>query len=372
MANTYALCNPRTVGHVTKPLPAGWYYNEPEVENQIQEFKCVNPYGTDPNLPAPRNPDEAHKAWANAKQASSKESSEKTEVRRIIAERSDIFSGEFNFRANLTPILREHGPGIYNVTLWGRPLHMGEATPLSEQSIFWQTEPPEDNPYRGYWTPAPTEILPTQQASKHTHAGPRPNPLHEERGPQLQVQAHRPFQTAVPTTSPPPTAIPPNIHARTIDQYSYSMEFPPGWMPTRESDGRTTFLSPRGTAGAAIRIWRIDSDDAADLFKEHLEELLKRMRTTVEKGDSGVFEMKPPRSIPAAVKEHLWQARQMEYRWRESPDQCIRDVVDIISPSNWYTHSILIIAWTCEKDLDGRAETERQKILTSFREKNVR
>ena len=345
------------------------------MENQIQEFKCVDPYGTDPNLPAPRNPDEAHQAWANAKQASSKESSEKTEVRRIIAERSDISSGEFNFRADLTPILREHGPGIYGILLWRRPLNMSENTPLSEQSIFWQTEPPEDNPYRGYWTPAPKEAkqakrLPTTSAPPvNIFQEPTPVTLKESTpDPSIPVfLAATPIP--LPDLSPKPT---PNIHARTVQQYSYSMEFPPGWMPARESDGRTTFLSPRGTAGATVRIWKINSDDAADLFKEHLEELLKRMRTTVEKGDSGVFEMKPPRPLPAAVKEHLWQARQMEYRWRESPDQCIRDVVDIISPSNWYTHSVLIIAWTCEKNLDGRAETERQKILTSFREKNVR
>ena len=178
--------------------------------------------------------------------------------------------------------------------------------------------------------------------------------------------------TPAPAPPPPPAAIPLNIHAKTVDQYSYSMEFPPGWMPTQESDGRTTFLSPRGTAGATIRIWRIDSDDAADLPKEHIEKLLERMRTAAERGDSGVFEMKSPRPLPGAIKKHLWQARQMEYRWRESPDQCIRDVADIISPSNWYTHGVLIIAWICEKDLDGRAENERQKILTSFREKVVK
>ena len=38
----------------------------------------------------------------------------------------------------------------------------------------------------------------------------------------------------------------------------------------------------------------------------------------------------------------------------------------------WYTHGVLIIAWICEKDLDGRAKTERQKMLASFREKTVR
>ena len=358
LANTYALCNSRQVGLIVEPLPPNWSRSGPEVRTEIQKFECVNPYETNPNRQAPKNPDEAHQAWADAKLASSKGSSKKTEVRRIIAERFDIPGGEFNIQVNLTPILRKNGPGIYGILLWGRPLHMSESTPLSEQSIFWQTDPPANSPYSQTWPSTPAEIIPTKQTR---------TPL-----PDLTPTSFTKRETSTPAPQPQvqtPTPIPLNIHARTVDQYSYSMEFPPGWMPTQESDGRTTFLSPRGTAGAAIRIWRIDSDDAADLPKEHMEKLLERMRTAAERGDSGVFEMKSPWRLPAAITKHLWQARQMEYRWRESPDECIRDVVDIISPSNWYTHGVLIIAWICEKDLDGQAENERQKMLTSFREK---
>ena len=372
LANTYALCNSRQVGYVVEPLGLNQFYTSPEVRTQIQEFKCVDPYETNPNRQAPKNNDEAHQAWADAKLASSKGSSKKTEVRQIIAKRFNISRGEFNIRADLTPILRKNGPGIYSILLWGRPLHMSESTPLSEQSIFWQTNPPANNPYSQTWSPAPAEIFPTKQARTPTpDLAPTPftKRVASTPTPQPQVQAPRPFQAAVPTPAHTPTAIPFNIHARTVDQYSYSMEFPPGWIPTQESDGRTTFLSLRGTAGAAIRIWRIDSNDAANLPKEHMEKLLERMRTAAERGDSGIFEMQLPWRLPAAITKHLWQARQMEYRWRESPDECIRDVVDIISPSNWYTHGVLIIAWICEKDLDGQAENERQKMLTSFREK---
>ena len=90
------------------------------------------------------------------------------------------------------------------------------------------------------------------------------------------------------------------------------------------------------------------------------------MRATSKRGGT-LFEMKPHRPPAAAVTEQLWQAWQMEYRWRESPEQCRQDVVDVVSPSNRFTHSVLISAWVCEKDLDGRAETERQEILSSFR-----
>ena len=383
LSNTYALCNPKQVGHIVEPLPPNWFHTGPEVEIETQEHPCVDPYKTNPKHPAPATPEEAHQAWADAKQASATAPPITVENRRIIAERFDISSGEFNFRANLSPILSENGPGIYTITLWGHPLHMGEATHLSKQSIFWQTEPPEDSPYRRDSTPTPTKAkqakglptTPTSQAFQTTR--PAPVNIFQEPTP-VTIQASTPgpsmpvFLATTPTPAPPPTAIPTKIHAETVNQYSYSMELPTGWITTQESDGHTSFLSPRGTAGAAIHVWRINSDDAADLFKEHLDKLLKRMRTTAGTGESGIFEMKPPRPIPTAVTKHLWQARQMEYRWRESTDQCIRDAVDIISPSNWHTYGVLITAWTCEKDMDERAETERKKILTSFREKTVR
>ena len=346
LANTYALCNPRQVGYVVEPLPPNWSYIEPEIETKTQEHPCVDPYQTNPSRPSPANPEEAHQAWADAKQASSAAPPITVETRRIIAELMDVSSSKFNIQANLTPILTKNGPGIYSIMMWGRPLHMSKSTPLSEQSIFWQTDPPANSPYSQTWSPVPASITQT----------PAPQP---------------PTQT--PTRTPAP--IPLNIHARTVDQYSYSMEFPPGWTPEQKSDGYTTFLSPQGTAGAAIHIWITNSDDATnlyDLLNERNKELLERIRTAAEKGDSAVFKMKPNRPPPAGVKKQLWQAWQMEYRWRESPEECIRDVVDIISPSNSYTHGVLISTWICEKDLDERAKNERQKMLTSFREKDIR
>ena len=220
--------------------------------------------------------------------------------------------------------------------------------------------------------PVPADILPTKRARTPTPK-PTQTPFTKREtstpAPRPEVKVSRPFPTAIPTPAPTPTPIPLNIHAGTVDQYSYSMGFPPGWTSEQESDGYTTFLSARGTAGAAIHIWIINSYDATNLPKERNEELLERIRTAAEKGDSAVFKMKSNRPPPAAVTEQLWQAWQMEYRWRESPDECIRDVVDIISLSNWHTHGVLISTWICEKDLDERAKNERQKMLTSFREK---
>ena len=402
LAHTYALCNGRVVGWIAEPLTGGAFYLGHAVKLETQEHPCVDPYHTSPRRQAPSNPEEAHQAWANAKALSAAAPPITTKTIRIIADRLDQSTRQIIVEADLNQILQENGPGIYTIMLWGRPAHMSENAPLSEQSIFWQTPFPPGNPYIHHLdnspysqtlSPVPAEILPTKRARKPT-PDPTQTPFTKREtstpAPQPEVQAPRPFQTAIPTPVQPtrpevkvsrpfqttiptpaltPTPIPLNIHARTVDQYSYSMGFPPGWTPEKESDGYTTFLSARGTAGAAIHIWTINSDDTTNLHKERNEELLERIRTAAERGDSAIFKMKPKRPPPAAVTEQLWQAWQMEYRWRESPDECIRDVVDIISPSNWYTHGVLISTWICEKDLDERAKNERQKMLTSFREK---
>ena len=147
LSYTYSLCNPIRAGYLVKPLSVGSYYTSPEIETETQEHPCIDPYQTDPNRPAPTNPNEAHLAWANAKTASAIAPPIEIENRRIIAEHLDVSGSRFNIRANLTPILRKNGPGIYTVTLWGKPLHMMEPAPLSEQSIFWQTIPPPGNPF---------------------------------------------------------------------------------------------------------------------------------------------------------------------------------------------------------------------------------
>ena len=126
--------------------------------------------------------------------------------------------------------------------------------------------------------------------------------------------------------------------------------------------------------------WTVDLT-MVEIFEDGFIYNVRPLELTVEKNHVGgnwgipvgpgrgetLFEMKPHRPPAAAVTEQLWQAWQMEYRWRESSEQCLRDVVDVVSPSNRFTHSVLINAWVCEKGLDEGAETERQEMLSSFR-----
>ena len=43
----------------------------------------------------------------------------------------------------------------------------------------------------------------------------------------------------------------------------------------------------------------------------------------------------------------------------------------VVSPSNRFTHSVLISTWICEDSLDEEAEAECQEILGSFRGKTT-
>ena len=152
LSYTYSLCNPIRAGYIAKPLQGNWYYTKPELETETQKHPCIDPYQTDPNRPAPTNPNEARLAWANAKEASSIAPPIEIENRRIIAEQMDLSTEEFDIKADITPIIQRHGAGIYTVVLWGKPLHMVKPTPLSRQSIFWQTAPPPSNPFSQHFT----------------------------------------------------------------------------------------------------------------------------------------------------------------------------------------------------------------------------
>ena len=194
LAYTYALCNPKTVAYLVQQLPPGWFHSDDETRTNLHITSCVDPYQTPPSRPAPNNNAEAHEAWAYAKAASAESLAFPTQEVRITSELMDITNSKFNIRADLTPVLREHGPGIYTITIWGRPEHMAEPTPLSEQSIFWLTPTPEGAPYTAHQG---TQATPTGSAT--------PSPPTAALSPTRQTPTDFP---GLPPTAPPPMNLP--------------------------------------------------------------------------------------------------------------------------------------------------------------------
>ena len=107
----------------------------------------MDPYSVPADRPAPRSHDEAHQHWAKAKAASERNPAIQVQLTRIEAQSMTRTDAAIQLRADLSRLLDQYGPGIYTVILWGRPDHMDRPVPLSNQSIFWNTQPPSDAPY---------------------------------------------------------------------------------------------------------------------------------------------------------------------------------------------------------------------------------
>ena len=147
LSYTYALCNPTPAGYVTKPLPPGRFYTGSERRTQTSPHACVDPYQTPRNKKPPSSHSDAHSFWANAKAESEAGEPIISQSVRIIADQMNLSNDNFVIAADISPILNEHGPGIYTIRLWGKPNHMSEPEVLSQQSIFWMTDPPKNSPY---------------------------------------------------------------------------------------------------------------------------------------------------------------------------------------------------------------------------------
>ena len=147
LAHTYALCNPLAVAHLAGPQQAGTGNAPAVVYTDVSWQRCVDPYQTPADQPAPNSPAEANKALTASLAASDAAEPVQVQSLRIVADRLEIGGDRFSVQADLTPVLNEKGPGIYTIRLWGQPHHLQNSVPLSEQSIFWQTAPPQGAPY---------------------------------------------------------------------------------------------------------------------------------------------------------------------------------------------------------------------------------
>lgn len=169
LSHTYSLCNGQRVAYIVEPLPPRRSYTTPEVKTEQHAARCVDPYNTQPEHPAPDSPDAAHQAWADAKKLSAVGTSTRIQIRRVTAEMLDTADGHsFDIRANLSQVIRDHGPGVYTVLLWARPFHLSEPEPISKYSIFWQAQPPADHPYVSLPVPNFSENRPFDDSADRT------------------------------------------------------------------------------------------------------------------------------------------------------------------------------------------------------------
>ena len=113
-----------------------------------------------------------------------------------------------------------------------------------------------------------------------------------------------------------------------------------------------------------------DLPETDSLAHFHHMELLQRARSLSEAGVKEPYAWDNAKAYESAgedITDELWFAVRFEYRWRETVDGCMRDVVDIVAPSNDYrSYGIIITAWVCQDNLDAQQQEDREEILSSF------
>ena len=136
LGRTYCVTGGTMVAALRAPLPENWHYDK-NSGTQAHDT-CVDPYDLPADTPAPRSPTEAHEL-ARAAQARGM-TVEQHRYRWITASKMSGKAGRFAVRANLSKVLRVHGPGVYTVLVWAH--WGGERIPVSEYSLFHEIERP--------------------------------------------------------------------------------------------------------------------------------------------------------------------------------------------------------------------------------------
>ena len=148
LVHTYSVCNPVTIAYIASPPPRGMTFHSPKVTQASEPASCLHPRRNSPDTPAPQSYREAQEAWKHAKQASQNAPWTATAVRRIVAQDTiNPAPDTFQVAADITHLLNQHGPGIYTVMLWGLPRHMQEPALISQQPIFWLSQPTTGHPH---------------------------------------------------------------------------------------------------------------------------------------------------------------------------------------------------------------------------------
>ena len=140
VSRTYCYTAGRPVAFLREPPPPdGSYYAD---DTALTEYKlCPSPYNVSADSPAASSAVEANQIWEDAYALSQRTLSISVLVPYITASEWQVNGGRFSVKADLSGILKEHGPGVYMVVLWGTLDH--EAEVISRYSIFYGITPPD-------------------------------------------------------------------------------------------------------------------------------------------------------------------------------------------------------------------------------------
>ena len=139
VSRTYCYDSGLQIAAFRYPLTGNSFWTEDEFTKGYSP--CPDPYDVPPEAPAPRSPDEAHRFWQEAYDASQSRNERRITGPWIIALEWTAQGTDFSVTTDISKLLSKYGPGVYTVLLWGEM--SGEDVPVSRYSILHEIEPPD-------------------------------------------------------------------------------------------------------------------------------------------------------------------------------------------------------------------------------------
>ena len=139
LAQAHCYPNGARVASLRRPLTGGSSWTNESSEYELSS--CLDPYGIDPDAPAPTSFREVDQIRAEAKAWSAQKEPETVLVPWITATVWKWEDSSFEVEANIGEVLREHGDGVYTVMI--NASVDGEPEWIAQYSIFRGVEPPD-------------------------------------------------------------------------------------------------------------------------------------------------------------------------------------------------------------------------------------
>ena len=134
VARTYCYDRGLYIAALRPPPEPGWHYTSEKFTTEYSRAECPNPYAVPADAPAAQSPEDAHRLWQIAYDASQRKADRVIESVWVTATEWSIGKDSFAVSADIADLLAQHGEGVYTIVLWGEI--EGERTPISEYSIF--------------------------------------------------------------------------------------------------------------------------------------------------------------------------------------------------------------------------------------------
>ena len=138
VARVYCYDEGELIAALRPPLPDNQYY--PNSVSELARKKCADPHAVPANAPPAQSPADAARIWQQAYDQYLNRDVVRTEYPWLTARTWTARNPEFDLTADLSDLLRQHGPGVYTVTLWA--LIGDEILPASSYPIFHNVDPP--------------------------------------------------------------------------------------------------------------------------------------------------------------------------------------------------------------------------------------